>query len=471
MKPGRFSHILVACLALATVSQFARGLDASSQTLKVSVNHRFLTDAENRPFFYLADTAWELFHRLTREEALDYLQDRAGKHFNVIQASVLAEYDGLTVPNAYGHLPLIDNDPAKPNEDYFKDVDWVVDQAKVLGMFVGLLPTWGDKVNKKWGIGPEIFTAQNAAIYGEFLGKRYKDKPIIWILGGDRPIEDDRQMTIWRAMAAGIARGDGGAHLMTFHPMGGRSSSEWLQADPWLAFNMLQSGHGSRDLPTWGRIWTDYQKQPIKPTLDGEANYEDHPINWMPQNGYFNDFDVRKQAYWSVFAGACGYTYGCHDIWQFFQTGREPISHVRTPWRDAMKLPGASQMQWLSALMASRPYLTRVPDQSLIDSADKNDGNHCQATRDSDGTYAFIYVPDGSSVKVDLKKLTGQKLKAWWYDPRNGGANPAGDFTNQAAQEFIPPAAAKANEANDWVLVVDDASKQYPPPGNGSNAK
>jgi hypothetical protein len=442
-----------------------------SQALKVSENHRYLTNAEGQPFFYLADTAWELFHRLKREEATEYLKDRAEKRFNVIQAVALAEFNGLSVPNAYGHLPLLDNDPAKPNEDYFKDLDWVVDQAASLGLHVGLLPTWGDKVNKKWGVGPEVFTPENAGVYGEFIGRRYKDKPIIWILGGDRPIEDDRQLAIWRAMAAGIAKGDGGNHLMTFHPMGGRSSSEWLQGDGWLAFNTLQSGHGARDLATWGRVWTDYQKQPTKPTLDGEANYEDHPINWMPQNGYFNDFDVRKQAYWSVFAGACGYTYGCHDVWQFYQQGREPVSHARTNWHEAMKLPGAGQMQWLLGLILSRPYLTRVPDQSLIVSGDRSDGAHCQATRDAEGTYALVYVPDGSAVKIDLKKLTGSGLKAWWFDPRNGGANPVGDFNNQNVQEFIPPTAAKAGEANDWVLVVEDASKHYPPPGTIARSK
>lgn len=469
MRAGVVRLTLGAILALA-IAPAARAA-GDPPTLKVSDNRRFLVDSQGRPFFYLADTAWELFHRLNHEEAQEYLKDRAAKHFNVIQAVVLAEFSGLTTPNAFGHLPLADNDPARPNEDYFKDVDWVVEQAQALGLYVGMLPTWGDKVNKKWGAGPEIFNPQNAGAYGEFLGKRYKDKPVIWILGGDRPIEDDRQMAVWRALAAGLAKGDGGAHLMTFHPMGGRSSSEWLQNEPWLAFNMFQSGHGAHDIATWGRTWGDYQLQPTKPTLDAEANYEDHPINWMPQNGYFNDFDVRKQAYWSVFAGACGYTYGCHDIWQFFQRGREPISHARTEWHDAMKLPGSGQMQHLSALMLSRPYLSRVPDQSLIVSPERGDGGHCQATRDAEGTYAFVYVPDGNAVRINLAKLTGAALKAWWYDPRNGGANPAGDFKNQGTQEFVPPAAAKGAEANDWVLVIDDSAKRYPPPGTSQPPK
>ena len=84
--------------------------------LKVSSNHRYLIHADGTPFFYLGDTAWELFHRLTREEADRYLENRRQKGFTVIQAVVLAEFDGLKVPNPYGETPLINNDPTQPTK-------------------------------------------------------------------------------------------------------------------------------------------------------------------------------------------------------------------------------------------------------------------------------------------------------------------------------------------------------------------
>src|SRR5688572_30626223 len=116
--------------------------------LKVSDNRRFLVTEGGEPFFYLGDTAWELFHRLNREEAGRYLQNRADKKFTVIQAVVLAELDGLNTPNAYGHRPLEGNDPARPNAAYFEHVDWIVNRAESLGLTIGMLPTWGDKWNK-----------------------------------------------------------------------------------------------------------------------------------------------------------------------------------------------------------------------------------------------------------------------------------------------------------------------------------
>ncbi|HTE32425.1 MAG TPA: DUF4038 domain-containing protein, partial [Chryseolinea sp.] len=195
-------------------------VDLRHGRLKVSTNGRYLEHEDGTPFFWLGDTAWELFHRLTRDESDLYLEDRRSKGFTVIQAVVLADLEGLSVANANGHTPLKNNDPSTPDEAYFKDVDYVVDRAESLGMFIGLLPTWGDKFNKKWGFGPEIFTPDNAKQFGRFLGQRYREKPIIWILGGDRIPETKEHYAIIRAMAEGLAQGDANSHLMTYHPWG-----------------------------------------------------------------------------------------------------------------------------------------------------------------------------------------------------------------------------------------------------------
>ncbi len=166
-------------------------LGANAQ-LRISPDSLHLQTLSGKPFFWLGDTAWELFHRLNREEADMYLTDRAKKGFTVIQAVVLAELDGIRVPNPYGDKPLLDTISLKPNEAYFKHVDYIVNKAEKLGLIIAMLPSWGDKWNKAWGVGPVIFNPENAASFGEFLGKRYKNKPIVWVLGGDRNLEDGR---------------------------------------------------------------------------------------------------------------------------------------------------------------------------------------------------------------------------------------------------------------------------------------
>jgi len=124
-----FHSFFVFCLILASVSISAGAkprtgpsVDFDHGRLKISENKRFIVHENGTPFFYLGDTAWELFHRLGRDEAEKYLEIRRKQGFTVIQAVVLAELDGLNTPNANGDRPLIDNDPAKPNEAYFKHV-------------------------------------------------------------------------------------------------------------------------------------------------------------------------------------------------------------------------------------------------------------------------------------------------------------------------------------------------------------
>jgi hypothetical protein len=432
--------------------------------LQVSDNGRYLATQEGNPFFYLGDTAWELFHRLNREEADLYLERRAAQGFTVIQAVVLAEFDGLTQPNAYGHVPLVDNDPARPNEAYFEHVDYIVNKAESLGIYIGMLPTWGDKFNKKWGVGPEVFTPENARTYGAYLGERYRAAPIIWVLGGDRIPEQDQHFAIIRAMAEGLRQGDQDTHLMTYHPQGGRSSSEFFHDDAWLDFNMFQSGHGQYNNPNYVTTLRVYHMQPTKPILDGEPNYEDHPVNWQPANGWFDEFDSRRAGYWSMLAGAMGHTYGNHNIWQMLQPGREPISWARTPWRQALTYPGAYQAGYMRTLFESRPWWLLQPDQSLLRSGPNTGGKEVRVALASDGSCVLAYSPYGSTFTLSLTQLTSARLHGWWFNPRDNTYVELGAIDVQPEIVFDPPSDEK--RGNDWLLVLDDADKRYPPPGS-----
>lgn len=432
--------------------------------LRVADNHRELVTADGKPFIYLGDTAWELFHRLSREETDVYLKDRAGKGFNVVQAVAIAEFGGLAEPNRDGQTPLTNNDPTKPRDEYFQHVDFVVKRASELGIYIGLLPTWGDKVNKKWGEGPEIFTPENARVYGEWIGRRYKDQPIIWIIGGDRPIESERHRLVFRAMAEGIRKAVGNSQLITYHPMGGHSSSDYVHQEPWLDFNMMQSGHGSRNASNWRMIAKDLTLTPPRPTMDGEPAYEDHPVRSdKTKTQWFDEWDVRKLCYWGLFAGACGHTYGTHSVWSMWDGNGKKLADQRTPWRDAIHLPGSAQAGFARRLLESRPLKNRVPDQSLLATDFDHGPEHCQAIRAADGSWAMIYSASGKPFTIALGKLTAKQLKPWWWDPRKGEAQAGETFDNKREpQEFLPP---ESGERQDWVLVLDDAAKGYPTPG------
>lgn len=468
MKVRTIFVLLLAGIATANVGAAERG-----GPLRVSVDGHFLQYADGRPFFWLGDTAWELFHRLDRDEADLYIADRAAKGYTVIQAVALAEMDGLGTPNAYGHLPLVDRDPSRPAtrdgeaNDYWDHVDYIVGKIGEAGMYVGLLPTWGDK----WSDGNPIFDERNAEKYGRFIAERYRDCNVIWILGGDRNPDDARKQAVVRAMARGIRSVDRD-NLITFHPAGWRGSAEWFHDEGWLSFNARQNGHTPR-YQSYHNTLVDYRRMPAKPVVDIEPLYEDHPLEFRPDDeGHSTAADVRRALYWDVFDGACGVTYGHHSVWQMYDPdkGRAPVNRPLMPWREALDRPAAVQAGYLRRLVESRPYFTRIPAPDFIVPAEVasavpggNGRYRMTATMDAEGSYALVYVPCGRAFSVRADMLKAKKIVAWWFCPRTGKAKRAGVFDNDGRPlTFVPPA---VGEADDAVLVLDDAARRYSAPG------
>ena len=462
------------CIAGLLLCAAANPFGAVTPRIRVTENRRYLEFENGKPFLYLGDTAWELFHRLNREEATQYLTNRAQKGFTVIQAVVLAPLDGLTVPNAYGEVPLKDRNPATPNEAYFRHVDYIVDKAEDLGLVIGMLPTWGSY----WASGKSIFTPATARQYGRFLGSRYRDKPIIWILGGDRSVTTDDERAVLDAMAEGLGEGDGGAHLKTFHPIGPGLSSIKLHQAPWLDFNMSQSSHAARDHDNGLYMEHDYALTPAKPTMDGEPRYEGIPVGFYNRGASgmerFDDYDVRQAAYWSLLSGACGFTYGNNNVWQMFRpgvTGPDDLARrdlfgeagsnigANTPWYEALDHPGAFQMRHVRRLFDSLPFTRLVPDQRIVLNGPTTGGAKIRAARASDGSFVLVYSPRGESVTLDKSLIKAERQREYWYDPRYGTAYAFKDQDSWGIQTFTPPTSGRGN---DWILVLTDAAMTFP---------
>nr|WP_199074933.1 glycoside hydrolase family 140 protein [Pedobacter sp. ASV19] len=439
--------------------------------LQVSDNGHYLTK-DGQPFFWLGDTGWLLFNKLTREQAVQYLEDRKQKGFNVVQAMVLH-----TVPsvNIYGDSSLVNGDVSKPavtkgdsfadaeQYDFWDHIDYVIDQAKERGIYMALVPVWGTNVKDK-KVSPE-----QARSYASFLAKRYKDKTnIIWLNGGD--IKGSEAMKVWEVIGQTLRENDPD-HLITFHPRGRTGSSEWFHKAKWLDFNMVQSGHRRYDQDTsakekwhygednWKYIQRDFNLEPVKPTIDGEPSYEGIPQGLHDVNERrWTDADVRRYGYWSVFAGAMGYTYGNNSVMQMYNPKNKDAAYGATSsWQEAMNDPGAGQMVHLKNLMLSRgveSYLSRVPDQSVIAGISGGDGdyyNRLLATRSNQ--YIFIYTYTGINIPVNMGVLEGDRVKASWFSPRDGKITKIGTVENKGTHTFDPP--GKQRNGNDWVLILD----------------
>ncbi|KAJ3533716.1 hypothetical protein NM208_g7865 [Fusarium decemcellulare] len=372
----KFSVLLSVAASVCSISAnpVPSRLPWSDLAISAPTNGRYLYRTNSHePFFWIADTNWELFHRLNRTDVDLYLADRAAKGFNVIQAVLLSKYNVTTLPNFYGDLALDNADPTQPNEGYFSFVDWVVTRAAEYGILICFVPVWGRWVNYGWygTLSEVLFDEKNAYVFGKFLGKRYPGIPKM--MGGDtnafwadnvpqarqawrdnpdkdpksflNPIQDTRN--VWAAMMKGFKEGEarhGVDAFVTFQP-----TSPWIVEPPTpfpyghnyingsfgtLSMNAVQSGHESPDPHgldagfTVLRPWDsrkNYENiiqmrdQFPGPVMDVENHYDGAHDSFNVSKRIWNASDVRHGFYPAILSGACGITYGNLPVQQSYE--------------------------------------------------------------------------------------------------------------------------------------------------------
>ena len=464
-------RILSICLMLGLASVFTYGQKPwDNGRLVISSNNRYLQFENGSPFFWLGDTGWLVPQHLDRSEVEYYFNKCRRAGYNMVQIQVM---DAVPSYNIYGQQSLPygwDFSKADPEGvySYWDHLDYIVRKAEQNGIYIGMVAIWGSQVQAG------NINAEQAKAYGKFLAERYKNNPnIIWIIGGD--IQGNIHPEVWDALATSIKSIDN-KHLMTFHPRGRYTSAKWWSKASWMDFHTFQSGHrkygqrmGNKDYPipdsteedNWMYVDSTWAYKPIKPVLDDEPSYEDIPKGLHDANeARWQDYDVRRYAYWSVFAGSCGHTYGHNAIMQMlkpgYPTGYGSDGTVKS-WYQALEDPGYNQMQYLTDLMLSFPYFERVPDQSIIVGKNGVKYDRLIATRGKD--YMLIYNYNSNVMKIDLRKISGKKKLLWWFNPSDGAISFIGTADNKIIT--VSPQIEKSDKVNDRVLIAIDAEKNY----------
>ena len=326
-------------------------------------------------------------------------------------------------------------------EKYFTHADWVIRKAAENGIQVLLYPMYlGYKGTDEGWVEEALANGPEKCLdYGRYLGKRYKDfDNIIWLMGGDRhpgPALEDVDM-----VALGIKEYDQ-RHVFSAHCDPEHSAVDDFSGGRWLDFNTTYTYE-----IVHAKLLQDYKRTPAMPFILIESSYEgEHNAS---------DVQIRRQAYWAVLCGGFGHVLGNRPIW-LFDPG----------WQKAMDLPGSVSMQFWGELFHSRSWYDLIPDQKheVVTSGlgEFRGLDYLAAARTSDGSTVIAYMPTSRTIHVDMSKVSGNQVKAWWFDPRNGRAAAAGMFPSSGTHEFTPPG------EGDWVLVLDDAAKQLPAPGGG----
>jgi hypothetical protein len=439
---------IIAFFSLLIMPGVARG--GVPGPIKVSANGRYFVDREGKPFFWLGDTAWPLFSRYSKSQAEAYLRNRGAKGFTVIQGVLAWVLPGghdagndvppssdEPQPNVFGERPWLNNNPATPNDAYFKHVDYLVDFANRQGLVLAMLPTWGQFVNQT-----KTLNLTNARAYGRWLGKRYKDAPnVIWVNGGDRiPVgfED-----VYRELARGLREGDGGTHLISYHICGWHSTSQFFHREDWLDFNMIQTW------TDWPKIYpavsADRQPTPIKPVVLAEGAYEDGPEYPL---GPITPLIVRRQAWWTVLAGGF-HTYGQNQMWRMGKN-----------WEASFDTPGAADVCRMKEIFTVHEWWDLIPDQGLFAEGVSSERTLNAAMRSVNGDYAIIYLSSQCRVFVHLDKILTKNVKVTWINPATGERHDAGSFeTGNLTGAMFPPAHVHlfmtAGHWEDAVLVLE----------------
>lgn len=445
--------------------------------LKTIKGSRFFWQG-NRPFFWLGDTAWLAAEKLTREEIDTYLLNRKEKGFRVIQTVAIHHFPAV---NYYGRNAFTDNNPELPDtegqDSYWSVLDYMIEKADSLGIYIALLPHWGNL--------SEQISMESMEKYVRFLAQRYgKYNNLLWVTGGD--IRGDQKPEYWRKMGT-LLKNLCPEQLVTFHPFGRTSSLDYFGEEEWLDFHMFQSGHrryDQRKLGSWDdsnkdRYYGEDNWQYVKdgqklnrklPILDGEPSYEHIPQGLHDGNQpFWSPEQVRRYGWWSVLSGAAGFTYGHNSIMQFYDgTGSGDFS-VKYSWQDALHAPGAASVCRMSGIMqeifdeiaedavrnqqapAEAMEKNCYSCESLLcgSSAWKENMQEERIMAYAAGNYLLCYSYTGREICINPMS----DCIAWWIDPSDGTISRIGKIRNtEEGMKFTAPQGDFQHK--DWALLL-----------------
>ena len=436
--------LLAACVLAVAGTAAPVGRAAFDGPIEVSANGRYLTWADGTPFYYVADTPWQLLASLTLADAQAYIDIRAAQGFTGLQLVATpwsfddgaASWDfegeqGQARTNANGDVPFFAADGSvpertgdvrfdRPNDAYWRHVDAVLDYLAGQGMAAYFIPLWASNFSRH-------FSEEAHYAIGRTLGARYREQAnLIWVLGGD---EARVSVAKYRRLYQGL-RDAGVTQLVTMHPRAGRSSADHLRDE--LDFHSVQARGTVAGMLR--QVQADYRRTPVKPTFLCETWYEHEQDGGVFRIHKTGTTPAFRAHYWAArLHGGFGEGYGGWTTWL-------NLEH----WRTDVERPGAKAVAThMQAILKTVDWHDLVPDDAHA-ALDRSERVH--VARSDAGRHAVAYFESHVPVTVNTAWFGG-RAAITWYDPASGAV--LGNETVDGNRARVEPP-----QAGDSVAVI-----------------
>ncbi len=415
--------------------------------VRVSRDGFSLQHADDTPFFWLADTAWNGALLSTPKDWEFYLQTRAHQKFTAVQW-VATQWRASASGDASGTPAFTGKEKIVVNPEFFRRLDAKADAANKIGLLNVPVLLWaigGSSAAQN----PGAFLPEDQRILlARYLVARWQANAVAWILAGDGHYfgaEGESWKRVGRAVFKDIIHAP-----VVMHPQGRHWLLDEFKNEKWIGLIGYQSGHGDNDEHlswlTRGPLVQEWHQEPHRPLINLEPAYEGH-LGYHSRQPISADL-VRRTVYWSLLnAPTAGVTYGGHGVWGWDDGTKAPADHPGTgvplPWRKALNLPGAEQMAHVAGFFTSVDFsqLRPLPEAVVNNPGGQSPRKYIAAARSEKKDLTVVYVPEERTVELLLTSLPPSP-DVKWFNPRTGETSAA-------------------------VAVITDTTAQFPTPGEG----
>ena len=384
------------------------------ERVKIDPKRRSFTRG-GEDFFYLADTLWMAFSKLTLPEWEEILRMRRMQRYNVVQISALPiSHDNSSDASALS--PFGPGGFSELNEAYFDHACEMLELAVKYGFTPCIHLLWVNYIPDTWagnmpsGTPLELKDALNAV---EYMARRFKPYAPIYSISGDTRFETERVADYYDKAIDAVRAIDPDA-LLTLHLAPHADVPDNLCEK--IDFYTFQGGHtAGAELENHFRFGLHYFSKPgAKPVVNTEPPYDGHGHGHS--DGRHGSESLRCAAWQSLLSGAAaGVTYGAHGLWSMHRAGQVFLgmgfSNSPFDWRTALRLPGAWEMASARALFEAHDLFGVGP----CDMLDEKYPSIRMAASPDLATLA-VYAPFACDVHLTLS-LDGYDI--WLYDLSN----------------------------------------------------